>query len=150
MVQIVGQEPLSIPDRSPVAIGDNPTKRPARSLLVIATVSSLTPGQPTPAGAVIFYINNKAISTAVKLGGNGRAKWKMDGLDKGEYIIRASYIPDDITGNYPSCSPNLNFSVTEDEKQQTGDTNKGSSILPKYIWLILILIILLIVFFLLK
>ena len=69
-------------------------------------------------------------------------------INKGEYLIRANYIPDDKTVNDSSCSPNLNFSVTEDTKEQAGGINKGCLAQPWYIWFILILVVLLLVWLL--
>ncbi|MFN0213278.1 MAG: Ig-like domain repeat protein [Saprospiraceae bacterium] len=144
LVQIVGYEPPSQKDRTPVVTPNDPPNRTDQSLLVTATVLPITPGRLTPEGTVIFYVDNKAVSAPVKLDTRGQAKWTIDGLDKGTYNIRATYTPADTKANHSSTSPNLSFTVTESPDRP----NKGCLALPWYVWVVLVVIALLVVWFL--
>jgi len=114
--------------------------------VVTAIVSPLIGKQPKPKGTVIFYVDDNATGAPVKLDTDGRAKWKIDGLDKGTYNIRAIYSPTDATVNYPSSSPNLKATLSESTKGHDGGINKGCLAQPWYVWVVLgiILILLLI------
>jgi FtsP/CotA-like multicopper oxidase with cupredoxin domain len=111
--------------------------------VITAIVSPLIGKQPKPKGTVIFYVDNNAAGEPVKLDTDGRAKWKIDGLDKGTYIIRAIYTPADTTVNYPSSSPNLKVTLTESTIRKDHGKNKDGLFHRWYVWVVLVIILIL-------
>lgn len=116
--------------------------------VVTAIVSSLSGKQPIPKGTVTFYVDGNAVDAPVQLDANGRAKWKISGLDAGTYNINAVFIPVDAMAHYPSSSPNLRYSVPESTSEHDGG-GKGCLAQPWYVWVVLIVIALLLVWLLL-
>ncbi|MFN0213287.1 MAG: multicopper oxidase domain-containing protein [Saprospiraceae bacterium] len=121
---------------------------PTEMGVITAIVSPLIGKQPTPRGTVTFYVDNNAAGAAIQLDSDGRAKWVIEGLDKGTYNIRATYTPDDKTVNHPSSSPNLSYTVTENTNKPGGGTSQGCLAQPWYVWVALILIVLVLVWIL--
>jgi hypothetical protein len=128
----------------------DPAKLKPKSILIQATVSSITSNTSKPKGSITFYVDNKPVSDKVQLDVRGRASWRVSDLDKGSYLVTALFTPAD-NSFHESWSPNLNITLHESTIVKgggggdTGGNSKGSAGGRWYIWVILILILLLIV-----
>ncbi len=137
------------PDRLPNKPVD--PKHPSGGILVVATVTAVTPGSPTPKGTVVFYANDKAVSSPVSVDAFGDARWKVSGLNKGNHSIKAIFTPEDKKVNHGSVSTGLIITVTAPDHPAGDGVKTGSGIPGRWcFWILLLLILLIIVWFLIK
>ena len=115
MVQIAGYEPPSRPDRSLAEAEYEPAIKSHRGLVVMATVSALTPDRPAPTGSVTFFLDGMPMNRAVTLDDRGRARVTISRLKPGEHTIRATYSGGGRYEYHSSSSPNLIHAVAEEK-----------------------------------
>jgi FtsP/CotA-like multicopper oxidase with cupredoxin domain len=109
--------------------------------VITAIVLALNSNAQKPKGSVTFYADDHAVAAPVQLDSNGRAKWKIAGLEKGTYNISAVYTPADGNTSTPSNSPFLDHVLTENTKTDQDNTAKGCLGQPWYVWLIVVVVV---------
>lgn len=110
-VEIEAHDPPTRPDRLPGKTLYGEKRPPGQSLVVIARVSSLTPGRPTPTGGVTFYVDGVPMNRAVALDELGRARATIGRLKPGKHTIRAAYSGGGKDDYYSSSSRHLLHTV---------------------------------------
>ena len=121
--------------------------------VITTIVSTLIGNQPVPKGSVTFYVNGEEKAGSIELDKKGRAEWKIKGLDKGTYKVKAVYNSANAKNVFGSSSPVLTHTINDDQKNiddpdirkdpnnPNGQDNEGC--IRKY-WILGVLIILLI------
>ncbi len=90
-VKVACHQGRSRPSRRSDDSAGVPAQSGVGSVVVIATVSPLTPGRPIPTGTVTVFIDGVPLNRPVQLNDRGQARVKIAGLKPGEYKIRATY-----------------------------------------------------------
>ena len=118
--------------------GDKESTRPGESLVITATVSSISSGRPTPTGSVTFLVDGVAVGPPVKLDKQGRARFTTNSLDDGTHKIRAAYEQKTLGclfkifaifggrkySYHSSTSPNLLHTVGNTARHAMSDTDR--------------------------
>lgn len=111
------------PYKAPGVQANVPVEPEVHSLVVIATVSSLTAGRPTPTGTVSFSVDGVPLNRPVHLDGRGRARVRVAYLNPGEHKIRATYSGGGKFDYHGSSSSTLVCRVGSEERDnpKSGD-----------------------------
>ena len=126
-VQVAGYVPATTrTDRTSPAVATEQRRRDGW-LVVTATVRPLTPGNPHPAGTVVFFVDGVPMKRPIELDDSGTASVELGPLKPGEHRIRANYSGGGRHDYHSSTSPNLLYTVTSEPK----DEPKSSELRPK-------------------